>query len=64
MLKVVKFLQMMWLVIAIIAFCVATYHIIFTALKDALFFYFFSGFSFLLYYIRKRQLKRLKNMSK
>lgn len=64
MLKVVKFLQMMWLVIAIVAFCIATYHLFFTALKDAMFFYFFSGFSLLLFYIRKRQLKRLQNMSK
>lgn len=64
MLKVVKFLQMMWLVIAIVAFCIATYHLFFTGTKDALFFYFFSGFSFLLFYIRKRQLKRLQNMSK
>ena len=64
MFKVVKFLQMMWLVIAIVAFCIATYHLFFTALKDAMFFYFFSGFSLLLFYIRKRQLKRLQNMSK
>ena len=64
MLKVVRFLQMMWLVIAIVAFCIATYHLIFTTIKDALFFYFFSGFSLFLFFIRKRQLKRLQNMSK
>lgn len=64
MLKVVKFLQMMWLVIAVITFIIATYHLIFTDIKDALFFYFFSAFSVLLFYIRKRQLKRLENMSK
>lgn len=60
----VKFLQMMWLVIAIVAFGIATYHLIFTDLRDAAFFYFFSAFALLLFYIRKKQLKRLKNISK
>ncbi len=64
MLKVVKILQMMWLIIAIVAFIMATYNLIFSEMRDALFFYFFAGFALLLFYIRKRQLKRLKNMSK
>lgn len=62
--KVVRFLQYMWLVIAIVSFSIATYHLIFTALTDALFFYFFAGMATLLFYIRKRQLKRFENMSK
>ena len=64
MLKVVKFLQIMWLVIAIITFLVATYHLIFTSTEDAIFFYVFSGVALILYIVRKRQLKRLQNISK
>jgi hypothetical protein len=62
--KVVRFLQYMWLVIAIISFCIATYHLFFTRITDALFFYFFAGMATLLFYVRKRQLKRFQNMSK
>ena len=53
MLKVVKFLQIMWLVIAIITFLVATYHLIFTSTEDAIFFYVFSGVALILYIVRK-----------
>jgi len=62
--KVVRFLQYMWLMIAIVSFCIATYHLFFTGITDALFFYFFAGMATLLYYIRKRQLKKFQNMSK
>ena len=62
--KVIKFLKMMWLVIAIVSFCIATYHLIFTAVTDALFFYFFSAMAMFLFYVRKRQQKRFENMSK
>lgn len=54
----------MWLVIGILTFLIATYHLIFTAVEDALFFYFFSVVAFILFFVRKRQLKRLQNMSK
>jgi Flp pilus assembly protein TadB len=62
--KVVRFLQIMWLVIAIMSFLIATYHLIFTALEDALYFYFFAGLALILFFVRKRQLKRFDNMSK
>lgn len=62
--KVVRFLQYMWLVIAIISFLVATYHLIYTAIEDAMYFYIFAGLATILYIVRKRQLKRFENMSK
>ncbi len=64
MVKLVRFLQYMWLVIAIVSFLIATYHLIFTGVVDAVYFYFFAGLAMLLFYVRKRQLKRLTNMSK
>jgi hypothetical protein len=54
----------MWLVIAIFSFLYATYHLIFTAVEDALYFYLFAGIASILYIVRKRQLKKIKNMSK
>jgi len=62
--KVVRFLQYMWLVVAVISFGIATYHLIVWDVTGALFFYFFTGMATLLYIIRKRQLKRFQNMSK
>ena len=62
--KVVRFLQYMWLVIAIISFLIATYHLIYTAIEDALYFYFFAGIAVILSIVRNRQLKRFDNMSK
>lgn len=62
--KVVRFLQYMWLVMAIISFLVATYHLIYTALEDALYFYIFSGIATILYFVRKNQLKRFDKMAK
>ena len=62
--KVVRFLQYMWLMIAVISLCVAIYHLIYTGVTDALFFLFFSAMAVLLFYVRKRQLKRFQNMSK
>ena len=62
--KVVRFLQYMWLMIAAISFCIAVYHLIFAGITDALFFFFFTLMAALLFYVRKRQLKRFENMSK
>jgi Flp pilus assembly protein TadB len=62
--KVVRFLQYMWLMVAAISFCIAVYHLIYTDVSDALFFFFFTGMALLLFYVRKRQLKRFQNMSK
>ena len=62
--KVVRFLQYMWLVVAGVSFCMAIYKLIVVGVGDAIFFFFFSGMATLLYYVRKRQLKRFQNMSK
>ena len=62
--KVVRFLQYMWLMIAVICLGMAIYHLIYTGVTDALFFLFFTGMATLLYFVRKRQLKRFQNMSK
>jgi hypothetical protein len=62
--KVVRFLQYMWLMIGAISFCIAIYHLLFTGIEDALFFFFFAAMAGLLYYVRKRQLRRFQNMSK
>jgi len=62
--KVVRFLQYFWLTIAVISFCLATYHLMFTGIADSLFFYFFTGMALLLFFVRKRQLKRFDDMSK
>jgi len=62
--KVVRFLQYMWLIIAIVSFCIATYHLIIWDITGALFFYFFTAMATLLFFVRKRQLRRFENMSK
>lgn len=62
--KVVRFLELMWLVMAILCFCIGTYHVIFTLIEDALFFYVFGGLALLLFFLRRRQRKSIeKNMS-
>lgn len=62
--RVVRFLQYMWLVVAVVSFCFAIYKMIFVGLGDGLFFMFFAAMATLLFYVRKRQLKRFENMSK
>jgi hypothetical protein len=64
MLKVVRFLELMWLVIAIISVLIGTFHLIYTGMVDGLFFYVFAGLATLLFYVRKRQRKNIqKNTS-
>lgn len=62
--KVVRFLQYFWLVVAIVCFVMATYHLINSEIEPALFFYFFTAMATLLFFVRKRQLKRFDDMSK
>ena len=62
--KTVQFLQYFWLTIAIISLGMALYHIFSERVEDALFFFFFTAMAMLLFYVRKRQLKRLRAMSK
>lgn len=56
MYKVVRFLELMWLVIAAVCVVIGTVKV-FTVpdIKDALFFYVFSGLSVVLYFVRRRQ---------
>ena len=61
MLKVIRFLELMWLVIAIISAVIGTYHLVMTTLQDALFFYFFSAVAVALFFLRKRQRTKLED---
>jgi len=60
MYKVVRFLELMWLVIGILCFCIATYFVFFVALDDGLFFYVFGGLALLLFFLRRRQRKGIE----
>lgn len=62
--KVVRFLQLMWLMVAVVSFCIACYHLLYTGITDALFFFSFAAMATLLFFVRKKQLKRFENMSK
>ncbi len=62
--KIVRFLQYMWLLTAVLCFIIGTYHLIFTAVEDAIYFYIFAALATLLFFVRKRQLKRFEKMSK
>lgn len=62
--KVVRFLQYFWLTIAVISFGMAIYHLLFTGVRDSLFFFFFTVMALILFLVRKRQLKRFDDMSK
>ena len=55
MLKVIRFLELMWLVIAIISAIIATYHLFTTTLQDALFFYFFSAVAVALLFLKSER---------
>jgi len=60
MLKIIRFLELMWLVVAIISAIIATYHLFATTLQDALFFYFFAAAACVLFFLRKRQRSKLE----
>lgn len=60
MLKVVRFLELMWFMIGILCIAMAVYKY-FTTTKDHVYFFLaFSGFSFFLFFLRKRQRKRMQ----
>ncbi|MCO6500340.1 MAG: hypothetical protein J5I47_08195 [Vicingus serpentipes] len=61
MLKVIRFLELMWLVIAIVSAVIATYHLVTGILDHALFFYFFSAVAVALFFLRKRQRTKLED---
>ena len=60
MLKVVRFLELMWLVIGIISAVIASYHLYKTTVQDALFFYFLSAAAVGLFFLRRKHRKKLE----
>lgn len=60
MLKVVRFLELMWLVIAVISLVVGSFHLVKTSMMDAAFFYFLSAVAVGLYFLRKKQRKKME----
>jgi len=61
--KVIRFLELMWLVIAIISTSVGIYHLFFTDIDDALFFFLLTALATFLYLLRRRQRRRLWYLS-
>lgn len=57
--KVIRFLELMWLVIAIISGLIGIYHLFFTATEDALFFFMLTVLASFLYFLRRRQRRRM-----
>ena len=64
MLKIVRFLEIMWLVIAVISAVVGSYHLVKTSIMDAGFFYFLSAVAVGLFFLRKRHRKSLEKSKK
>lgn len=62
MYKVIRFLELMWLVIAVCCLIIGTYKIITVPdVRDALFFYVFCILAVILYFLRRRQRKSMEN---
>jgi MFS superfamily sulfate permease-like transporter len=55
MIKMVKFLEKMWLMIGILTIFIAIYKSIFVSIQDGVYFLVFSAVAFLLFWLRKRQ---------
>ena len=51
----IKFMEKMWLMTGIITAALAIYKVFATTTRDAAFFLLFSGVSFLLYFLRRKQ---------
>lgn len=60
MLKLVRFLELMWLVVAAISGVIGTIHLFKTTPKDALFFYFLAAIAIALYFLRKKNRIKLE----
>lgn len=60
MLRIVRFLEIMWLVIAIASAVIGSYHLVKTTVMDAGFFYFLSAVAVGLFFLRKRHRKKLE----
>lgn len=59
MYKVVRFLEIMWLMISIISCSIGLYHLFYTGVDDGLFFFLLTALATVLYFLRRRQRKRL-----
>jgi membrane protein implicated in regulation of membrane protease activity len=55
MIKMVKFLEKMWLMIGILTILIAVYKAVVSTWEDALYFLVFSAVAFLLFWLRRRQ---------
>lgn len=55
MIKIIKFLEKMWLVLAILTFAIGLYWTFQNSTYDALFFFGFSAFSVFLFMMRRKQ---------
>lgn len=61
MYKVIRFLELMWMVIAILCALVGTYKLFTNPdYTDALFFYVFGALAVILYFLRRRQRRSLE----
>lgn len=57
----IKFLERMWLMVAIVCFVLATYKIIFVTMEDGLYFYMFTVLAVVLWLLRRRMRIRMEN---
>lgn len=57
----IKFLERMWLMVAIVCFVLATYKIFFVTLEDGLYFYMFTILAVVLWLLRRRMRIRMEN---
>lgn len=55
MIKVIKFMEKMWLVLSIVTFLIAIYKSIQSNVFDALYFYAFSAIAIVLFFMRRKQ---------
>lgn len=61
--KIIKILEIAWLVISIVAFSIATYMLIGGSTKDAVFFYIFTAVAIVMYLVRKKQRTKMQKDS-
>lgn len=63
MYKVIRFLELMWVVIAAFCVLIGTYKLITIGVTDALFFYVFGVLAVILYFLRRRQRKSIEKQN-
>lgn len=57
----IKFLERMWLMVAIVCFVLATYKVFFVTMEDGLYFYMFTVLAVVLWLLRRRMRIRMGN---